>query len=115
MVRLFSTTQRPNVHADIPFAGKNWHAPRAAFRPNKSLTSFKKQRASAQALAATKAKETEMRTEKKEARDQLVTAIREKRERKAERERWEKLEAKLGAKRAERKRRREKRNKMLHS
>ena len=56
-----------------------------------------------------------MRTEKKEARDKAIAAIKEKRERKAERKRWEELEAKLGVKRAERKRRREKRNKMLKS
>ena len=64
-------------------------------------------------MAATKAREVEMKTEKKAAKDEAIRKIKDKREKKVERLRWEKLQEKLHKKVVERRRRREKRRSAL--
>lgn len=44
--------------------GKQWHAPKKAFRPGSGLTSYEKRAKERVALAAMKAKEKEMKDEK---------------------------------------------------
>ena len=45
-------------------AGKQWHAPRSAFRPKASNTTYEKRNAQRVAMEAMKAKEREMKQEK---------------------------------------------------
>ncbi|MCJ1432993.1 hypothetical protein MMC27_002352 [Xylographa pallens] len=89
--------------------------PRPPFRPTASLTPYSKRLASRTALAATKAKEKEMKAEKETARQERIAAIKDKRARKAERERFEKMAETMHRRRVERARRRERRNKALKS
>ncbi|EJP65242.1 hypothetical protein ACQRIT_006320 [Beauveria bassiana] len=95
--------------------GKQWHAPKKAFRPTAGLTSYEKRTKERTLMAQMKAKENEMKTEKKEERQRKVDAIREKRAKKAEKERYEKLAEKMHKKRVERLKRKEKRNKLINS
>jgi len=95
--------------------GKQWHAPRKAFRPASGLTSFAKRTQARTDLAATKAKEKEMKEEKEAERQRRVQAIKDKREAKAEKERYEKMAATMHRKRVERLKRKEKRNKLINS
>jgi hypothetical protein len=53
---------------DTIFAGKQWHAPRKAFRPGAGLTSYEQRSKERIALAAMKAKEKELKDEKEEER-----------------------------------------------
>ncbi|AEO70280.1 uncharacterized protein THITE_2121503 [Thermothielavioides terrestris NRRL 8126] len=48
--------------------GKQWHAPKKAFRPGSGLTSYKQRAQARVAQAATKAKEKEMKEEKEAER-----------------------------------------------
>lgn len=48
--------------------GKQWHAPKKAFRPTAGLTSYEKRTKERALMTQMKAKENEMKTEKKEAR-----------------------------------------------
>lgn len=48
--------------------GKQWHAPKKAFRPGSGLTSYEKRAKERVALAAMKAKEKEMKDEKEAER-----------------------------------------------
>lgn len=48
--------------------GKQWHAPKTAFRPGSGLTSYEKRAKERVALAAMKAKEKEMKDEKEAER-----------------------------------------------
>ncbi len=50
------------------FAGKQWHAPKKAFRPASGLTSFEQRVKTRVAQAATKAKEKELKEEKEAER-----------------------------------------------
>ncbi|KAM3430551.1 hypothetical protein MY4824_007618 [Beauveria thailandica] len=114
------TTPLPQVtQAEKPLGmrknGKQWHAPKKAFRPTAGLTSYEKRTKERTLMAQMKAKENEMKTEKKEERQRKVDAIREKRAKKAEKERYEKLAEKMHKKRVERLKRKEKRNKLINS
>ncbi|KAF1959080.1 rRNA-processing protein CGR1 [Byssothecium circinans] len=95
--------------------GKNWHDTKMAFRPGANQTSFEKRAAERKVLAATKAKEKELKDEKEAERQRRIDAIRTKHAAKEERERFAKMEEKMHKKRVERLKRREKRNKMLKS
>ncbi|KAI4147208.1 MAG: hypothetical protein LQ340_005659, partial [Diploschistes diacapsis] len=59
--------------------------------------------------------EREMKAEKQAEKDGAVRKIKERRERVAERKRWEEMEAKMHRKRVDRRKRREKRNKALRA
>ena len=50
------------------FSGKQWHAPKKAFRPASGLTSYEKRAQARIAQAATKAKEKELKEEKEAER-----------------------------------------------
>ena len=52
--------------------GKQWHAPKAAFRPKAGQNSFEKRTEERKAQAAMKAKEKEMKDEKEAARQVCV-------------------------------------------
>ncbi|ESZ95047.1 hypothetical protein SBOR_4580 [Sclerotinia borealis F-4128] len=95
--------------------GKQWHPVKKAFRPRAGNTSYEKRKANDDAVAATKAKEKDMKEEKEAARQAHITKIKEKRANKEERERYEKMAENMHQKRVDRLRRREKRNKMLKS
>ncbi|KAL8414097.1 hypothetical protein RB594_005358 [Gaeumannomyces avenae] len=91
--------------------GKQWHAPRKAFRPGSGLTSYEKRAKDRVSMAAVKAKEKEMKDEKEAERQ----AIKDRKAAKEEKERYEKMAEKMHKKRVERLKRREKRNKVLNS
>ncbi|KAH6650874.1 rRNA-processing protein CGR1 [Chaetomium tenue] len=95
--------------------GKQWHAPKKAFRPGSGLTSYEQRAKTRVAQAATKAKEKELKEEKEAERKRRMQALVEKRTAKAEKERYELLAAKMHKKRLERLKRKEKRNKVLNS
>ncbi|ATY63913.1 Cgr1 [Cordyceps militaris CM01] len=107
------------TQADKPLGmrknGKQWHALKKAFRPTAGLTTFEKRTKERAQMAQMKAKENEMKAEKKAERQRKVDAIREKRTKKAEKERYEKLAEKMHKKRVERLKRKEKRNKLISS
>ncbi|CAD0097140.1 unnamed protein product, partial [Aureobasidium mustum] len=120
------TTNMSTVTSDAPVAkvpqvtgmrknGKQWHDTKKAFRPTAGQTSYAKRQAKDQALAVVKAQEKEMKEEKEAERQRRITALKEKREAKAEKERYEKMAAKMHQKRVDRLKRREKRNKLLKS
>lgn len=56
----------PNANPDS--SGKQWHAPKKAFRPGSGLTSYEQRAKARAAQAATKAKEKEMKEEKEAER-----------------------------------------------
>ncbi|KAG6999272.1 hypothetical protein G7Y79_00036g072280 [Physcia stellaris] len=105
----------PTSHLTTSPKGKQWHAPRTAFRPTSGQTPYSKRIAVQKAASVTKAREREMKAEKEGERQRRIAAIREKREKKEEKARFEKMAEKMHAKRVERVRRREKRNKLLKS
>ncbi|KAK2679239.1 hypothetical protein RAB80_004420 [Fusarium oxysporum f. sp. vasinfectum] len=78
--------------------GKQWHAPKKAFRPTAGLKSYEK-RTQERALMA----------------QRKIAAIKEKRAKKEEAERYEKMAEKMHKKRVERLKRKEKRNKLINS
>ncbi|EFR02209.1 hypothetical protein MGYG_05212 [Nannizzia gypsea CBS 118893] len=95
--------------------GKNWHAPKTAFRPTAGQTSYAKRLAERKAMSVVKEKEQEMKDEKEATRKARIQAIKDRRAAKEEKERYEKLAEKMHRKRVERMRKREKRNKLLNS
>ncbi|KAI1368721.1 hypothetical protein F5Y08DRAFT_227449 [Xylaria arbuscula] len=95
--------------------GKQWHAPRKAFRPTAGLTSFEQREKKRLALSVMKAKEKEMKEEKEAERQQRAQKIKDKRAAKEEKERYAKMAEKMHKKRVERLKRKEKRNKLLNS
>ncbi|KAK4193419.1 hypothetical protein QBC35DRAFT_446557 [Podospora australis] len=95
--------------------GKQWHAPKKAFRPASGLTSYEVRTKARLAQQATKAKENEMKEEKEAERKRRTQAIKEKRAAKEEKERYELMAAKMHKKRVERLKRKEKRNKLINS
>ncbi|EAA34741.1 hypothetical protein GE21DRAFT_832 [Neurospora crassa] len=95
--------------------GKQWHAPKKAFRPGSGLTSYEKRAKERQLLAAVKAKEKELKDEKEAERKRRIEALKEKRAKKEEKERYEKMAEKMHKKRVERLKRKEKRNKLINS
>lgn len=52
--------------------GKQWHAPKSAFRPKAGLSSYAKRSEERKSLAATKAKEKEMKDTKEAERQVYV-------------------------------------------
>jgi rRNA-processing protein CGR1 len=46
------------------FLGKQWHEPKAAFRPKAGNSTYEKRQEERKAMAATKAKEKELKDEK---------------------------------------------------
>ncbi|KAI1844260.1 hypothetical protein JX265_010318 [Neoarthrinium moseri] len=95
--------------------GKQWIAPKKAFRPGSGLQSYERRAEERIAKAAMKAKEKEMKDEKEAERQRRVQAIKDKRAAKEERERYEKMAEKMHKKRVERLKRKEKRNKLINS
>ncbi|CZT00462.1 related to rRNA-processing protein cgrA [Rhynchosporium agropyri] len=95
--------------------GKQWHEPKTAFRPKAGNGTYEKRQTERVAMAAVKAKEKEMKDDKEAARKVKVQAIKDKRVRKEEKARFEKMAETMHRKRVERLKRREKRNKMLKS
>ncbi|KAF5628181.1 uncharacterized protein FTJAE_8933 [Fusarium tjaetaba] len=95
--------------------GKQWHAPKKAFRPTAGLKSYEKRTQERALMAQVKAKEKEMKDEKEQERQRKITAIKEKRAKKEEAERYEKMAEKMHKKRVERLKRKEKRNKLINS
>jgi rRNA-processing protein CGR1 len=95
--------------------GKQWHVPKAAFRPTAGQTSYAKRMELRKAEQATKSLEREMKEAKEAERNRRVQAIKDRRKAKEEKERYEKMAEKMHAKLVERRRRREKRNKLLKS
>lgn len=95
--------------------GKQWHAPKKAFRPGSGLTSYAKRAKDREAQAAMKAKEKEIKEEQEEERKAKVTRIKERRAAKEEKDRYAKLAEKMHKKRVERLKRKEKRNKLINS
>ncbi|KAH6723515.1 hypothetical protein BKA61DRAFT_586615 [Leptodontidium sp. MPI-SDFR-AT-0119] len=95
--------------------GKQWHEPKTAFRPKAGNGTYEKRQAERVAMAAVKAKEKEMKDEKEAARKVKIQAIKDKRVKKEEKARFEKLAETMHRKRVERLKRKEKRNKMLKS
>ncbi|KAJ4323446.1 rRNA-processing protein cgr1 [Fusarium piperis] len=95
--------------------GKQWHAPKKAFRPTSGLKSYEKRSQERALLAQIKAKEKEMKDEKEQLRQERIQAIKAKREKKEEKERYEKMAEKMHRKRVERLKRKEKRNKLINS
>jgi rRNA-processing protein CGR1 len=51
-----------------PFIGKQWHEPKTAFRPKAGNSTYEKRQEERKAMAATKAKEKEMKDEKEAER-----------------------------------------------
>lgn len=116
--------------------GKQWHAPKKAFRPTKGLTSYEARVKLRADQAAMKAKEKEMKEEKEAERkvgialhklgicrqskltqhlQARMEALKAKRAAKEEKERYEKIAEKMHKKRVERLKRKEKRNKLINS
>lgn len=95
--------------------GKQWHAPKKAFRPTAGFTKYEKRKADDEAKKATKAIEQQMKDEKEGERQRRVQSIIDKRKAKEERERFEKMAEKTHRKIVERRKKREKRNNLLAS
>merc|ERR1711939_486021 len=89
--------------------GKQWHEPKTAFRPKAGNGTYEKRQAERVAMAAVKA------DEKEAARKVKIQAIKDKRVKKEEKARFEKLAETMHRKRVERLKRKEKRNKMSKS
>ncbi|KAH9242936.1 hypothetical protein K456DRAFT_120069 [Colletotrichum gloeosporioides 23] len=66
--------------------GKQWHAPKKAFRPTSGLTSYEKRAKERVAMAAMKAKEKEMKDEKEAERKQRIQNLKDKKAAKEEKE-----------------------------
>ncbi|KAK0632106.1 hypothetical protein B0T14DRAFT_541581 [Immersiella caudata] len=107
--------QAPEKPLGMRKNGKQWHAPKKAFRPGSGLTSYEQRAKLRVAQQLVKAKEKEMKDEKEEERQRRITALKEKRAAKEEKERYEKMAEKMHKKRVERLKRKEKRNKLLNS
>ncbi|KAI1437976.1 hypothetical protein GGR50DRAFT_642438 [Xylaria sp. CBS 124048] len=108
-------TKAPEPPQGMRKNGKQWHAPRKAFRPGSGLTTYEQREKKRLALAVIKAKEKEMKEEKEAERQQRVQKIKDKRAAKEEKERYAKMAEKMHKKRVERLKRKEKRNKLLNS
>lgn len=96
-------------------AGKNWHQPKAAFRPSTGLTSYEKRKRKEAEATAMKNTEKVLKKEKEEQRERWIQGIKDKRAAKEEKARYEKMAEKMHQKRVDRLKRREKRNKLLKS
>jgi rRNA-processing protein CGR1 len=116
---LFLSSSAPSTTTAAPKGmrknGKQWHTPKAAFRPTAGQTSYTKRMELRKAEQATRALEREMKEAKEAERNRRVKAIKDRRKAKEEKERYEKMAEKMHAKLVDRRRRREKRNKLLKS
>lgn len=110
-----STTKSSTISAGLRVNGKNWHAPKKAFRPTAGQTSYAKRKQQDDMKKATKAREQEMKDEKEQEHNRRIQAIKDRRAAKEEKERYAKMEEKMHKKLVERRKRREKRNKLLNS
>jgi len=95
--------------------GKQWHNPKKPFRPASGQSSYAKRKERDATKAANKALEQEMKEEKVAERDRRIQVIKDRRNAKEEKERYEKMAEKMHQKKVERRKRREKRNKLLNS
>ncbi|RVX72503.1 rRNA-processing protein cgrA [Exophiala mesophila] len=110
-----SSTSLPEKARGMRVNGKNWHAPKKAFRPNAGQVSYAKRKEQDKIKQVTKARELEMKQEKEQERDRRIQAIKDRRKAKEEKERYDKMAEKMHRKLVERRKRREKRNKLLNS
>ncbi|KAJ5329018.1 hypothetical protein N7541_000852 [Penicillium brevicompactum] len=108
-----TTAATPNVGSRKN--GKNWHGTKKAFRPNAGLTSYAKRQEVRKQADAVKELEREMKAEHEAERKAHIQRIKDRREAKEEKLRYEKMAEKMHHKRVERLKRREKRNKLLSS
>lgn len=135
-------TNQHNLSFDFFFTGKTWHDRKRPFRLNSGQTSYAERQARRKDLDVAKALEKDMKEEKstkREVRIEIsvlflysprspsltttsvlliqtwIQGIKDRREAKVERERYELLAQKMHKKRVERLKRREKRNKLLNS
>jgi hypothetical protein len=74
MVRLFLRVARDQIRQANHPIGKQWHAPKKAFRPTAGLRSYEKRSQERALMAQVKAKEKEMKEEKEEER-QVSTKV----------------------------------------
>ncbi|KAJ5186032.1 hypothetical protein N7491_006097 [Penicillium cf. griseofulvum] len=95
--------------------GKNWHGTKKAFRPTAGLTSYAKRQELKKQSDAVKELEREMKEEHEAERKARIQRIKDRREAKEEKLRYEKMAEKMHHKRLDRLKRREKRNKLLSS
>ncbi|CAG8885725.1 unnamed protein product [Penicillium egyptiacum] len=95
--------------------GKNWHGTKKAFRPTAGLTSYAKRQELKKHSDAVKELEREMKEEQEAERKARIQRIKDRREAKEEKLRYEKMAEKMHHKRLDRLKRREKRNKLLSS
>ncbi|CAI7664161.1 unnamed protein product [Penicillium glandicola] len=95
--------------------GKNWHGTKKAFRPTAGLTSYAKRQEAKKHSDAVKELEREMKEEAEAERKARIQRIKDRREAKEEKLRYEKMAEKMHHKRLDRLKRREKRNKLLSS
>ncbi|OQE84041.1 hypothetical protein PENNAL_c0029G02337 [Penicillium nalgiovense] len=105
--------------------GKNWHGTKKAFRPTAGLTSYAKRQELKKHNDAVKELEREMKEEQEAERKTVsltdeplqarIQRIKDRREAKEEKLRYEKMAEKMHHKRIDRLKRREKRNKLLSS
>ncbi|KAJ5348188.1 uncharacterized protein N7506_001441 [Penicillium brevicompactum] len=105
----------PRLADPIGLSGKNWHGTKKAFRPNAGLTSYAKRQEVRKQADAVKELEREMKAEHEAERKAHIQRIKDRREAKEEKLRYEKMAEKMHHKRVERLKRREKRNKLLSS
>lgn len=100
-------------------SGRPWKTEKAQFRPasrvvkNKKLTSWELKKQKRLEDKQFKDRLKALKDEKEDARLQKIQLLKDRREKQAEKERYEMLASKMHAKKVERMRRREKRNKAL--
>jgi len=96
--------------AKVNVSGRSW---KGDHKPVRKQTSWELRQKDRAAHSVIKAKENQLKDDKQTRHDEGVNRIKERREKKAEKERYEKLASVMHSKRVERLRRREKRNKLL--
>ncbi|CDR37004.1 CYFA0S01e06348g1_1 [Cyberlindnera fabianii] len=96
-------------------SGKGWKVQKNAFRVKSLGVGSKWAKKQEQRLKdqQVKAKLKELKQEKEDEKKARIDAMKERREKKAEKERYEMMAAKMHAKKVERMRKKEKRNKLL--
>lgn len=96
--------------AKVNVSGRVW---KAEHTPVKKKSEWDLRRKERQQLEIIKAKEKQLKDDKQNRHDESVNRIKDRREKKAERERYEKMAAVMHKKKVDRIRKREKRNKLL--
>lgn len=94
----------------VNVSGRTW---KTEHKPTQKKSEWKLREKERAQLEIIKAKEKELKGDKQKTHDDSIARIKERREKKAEQERYAKLEAVMHKKRVDRIRRREKRNKLL--